>query len=54
MKQIGLLPPTKNQWKEVKTYGGSKEDTVNSIINTNDGGFGIIRKYKSIDGHFSK
>ena len=48
-----FLPPTKNQWQEVKTYGGSEEDIANSIISTNDGGFALIGNTKSVDGHFS-
>ena len=37
-----FLPPIKNQWQEIKIYGGSEEDIANSIINTNDVGFSLI------------
>ena len=47
-----FLPPVKNEWESVKTFGGSKEDIANAIISTKDGGFAIIGNTKSTDGDF--
>lgn len=47
-----FLPPVKNEWESVNTYGGSKEDIANAIILTKDGGFAIIGNTKSTDGDF--
>ena len=47
-----FLPPVKNEWESVNTFGGSKEDIANAIISTKDGGFAIIGNTKSVDGDF--
>ena len=47
-----FLPPVKNEWESVNTFGGSKEDIANAIILTKDGGFAIIGNTKSTDGDF--
>ena len=47
-----FLPPVKNKWESVNTFGGSEEDIANAIILTKDGGFAIIGNTKSTDGDF--
>ena len=48
-----FLPPVKNIWESIQTYGGSKEDIANAVIKTADGGFAIIGNTQSIDGDFT-
>ena len=48
-----FLPPVKNEWESVNTFGGSEEDIANAIILTKDGGFAIIGNTKSTDGDFN-
>ena len=48
-----FLPPVRNIWESIQTYGGSKEDIANAVIKTADGGFAIIGNTQSTDGDFT-